>query len=98
MSEINCFAVERPWGRKERFIFWLFPKDYKALPKAPATHKDVLTVRTICVFGFIDRLRILISGRTFVETRTVCENEVGNNATAVSMFVLSPWDTDDYHD
>jgi len=96
MSEVNTFAVERPWGRKERLRFWLFPKNYKALPEAPFTHKDVMTTRTICVFGFVDRLRILVSGRTFVETRTVCENEVGDCKTNGSVFVLSPWDTENY--
>jgi len=97
MSDVNCQAVERPWGRKERLAFWLFPKDYKALPQAPFTHKDVLTTRIICHFGIIDRLRILVSGRTFVEARTVCENEVGDCKTASTVFVLSPWDKDSYH-
>lgn len=90
MSDTIGYFVEHQWTRRERFMFWLWPKNYKALPKAPRSHKDVLTVRTVCVLGFIDRLRILVSGRLFVESRTVCENEVGQMATAVTMFVLKP--------
>ena len=80
------FYVDTPWTWRERLRFKLFPGRYCDLPEAPATHQDCLTIRTVVVLGWLDRLRLLFSGRLTVETKTVTENMVGQHKTSSVAF------------
>jgi hypothetical protein len=46
--------------------------------------------RTKVELSFLDRLRVLITGRIEIETRTSTENVIGKSATA-STFTALPW-------
>jgi len=86
----GCYTVESPWTWKEKLRAKLFPLNHCELPEAPATHKDVLVVETFVTLGWMDRFRVLISGRLRVDTRTVTENTVGDCKTASVAYPLEP--------
>lgn len=44
-------------------------------------HRDVFVCRTTVHFSFADRLRIVLTGKVTVETRTATENEIGAHKT-----------------
>ena len=78
----QAYFVDTPWTWRERLRFKLFPSRHCSLPDAPATHLDCVVIKTIVVLGWLDRLRVLASGRMTVETKTVTEHIVGAAATA----------------
>jgi hypothetical protein len=81
MSEQNYF-VDTPWTWRERLRFRLFPIRHCELPEAPATYADCVVVKTVTSLSLADRVRVLLSGKLTVETRTVTENIVGGTATS----------------
>lgn len=89
MTEQNYFG-ESPWTWKERLRFKLFPSRYCSVPEAPATYADCVVVKTIATLGVLDRLRVLISGRLVVETKTVTEHIVGACITASVAYPDAP--------
>ena len=91
MSEniINTAGIVRTTWR-DRLRWRLFPGGIPELPEAPAAYRDVLHCDTECYFGWRDRLRILVSGRVMVMTRTVTENMIGGCVTASIANVLAP--------
>lgn len=68
----------------------LFPYRHCELPDAPAQYVDCMTIRTVVVLRFIDRLRILLSGKLEVTTRTVTENKIGEHITASECYPMPP--------
>lgn len=78
ICEVN-YRVNYSW--KDRLRRKLFPWLPCETPKAPATYKDVLIMRVSCELSFADRLRVLVTGRIEIESRTVTENEIGNHET-----------------
>ena len=81
MTEQNYF-VETPWTWRERLRFKLYPSRYCELPEAPASYEDCVVTKTVAVLSLLDRLRVLLSGRFVVETKTVTEHKVGACITA----------------
>lgn len=51
---------------------------------------DVIVIRTNVEFSFLDRIRILISGRARLETMTNCEIRPGRVETTAAVFALPP--------
>lgn len=82
----QAFVVDTPWTWRERLRFKLFPSQPCPLPEAPADWQDVLFVTTVVHLNMLDRLRVLVSGRVKVETRTVAQNLLGATATASVAF------------
>lgn len=83
----SCQIQPVTWRDRLRWKF--FPGDHCDLPNgAPVTHKDVLTIRTIVELSFVDRLRILCSGRLMCETKTVTENLIGASITSSVAYPL----------
>lgn len=91
-SDLLCLS--RPWTWKDKLRCRLFPPQHCDLPEAPATHKDVLVCRVTSELSMLDRLRVLITGRIRVESRTVTENVIGNHKTKSVFAALPPkwWD------
>ena len=89
MNEQNYF-VDTPWTWRERLRFRLFPSRHCELPEAPAHYADCVVVTTTAVLSWADRLRVLISGRLTVQTRTVTENVVGDCRTSSVAFPSLP--------
>lgn len=80
MNTATGFFVEPPPPTlKERLRAQLFPE--RALANPQMSHRDVFVCRTCCTFSWLDRLRILVTGKVMVETRTVTENEIGAHKT-----------------
>lgn len=75
----------RSWFRRK-----LFPCRHVFAPAAPGDWKDCITMHTVCELSLLDRLRVLLTGRLEVTTRTITENEVGRSVTAADSYVL-PW-------
>lgn len=72
------FAYEAPWTWRDRLRFRLFPTRVCPLPMPERfTASDCVISRTAVGLDWIDRVRVLVSGRLMVETRTATEHEVG---------------------
>lgn len=82
MTDEHAYFVDSQWTWRERLRFKLFPVSYCELPAAPATYQDCVVCRTFVAFSFLDRLRVLLTGRVIVETKTVTEHIVGASLTA----------------
>jgi len=76
-----CRSTCRVTTWRDRLRWKLFPVRHLDLPYAPPTHRDVLVCRVTCCLSLADRLRVLISGRLLVETKTVTENIIGRSLT-----------------
>lgn len=83
----QAYYANSPWGWRERLRFKLFPSLPCPLPEAPAYYEGVLEIRTIAVLDWKDRLRVLLTGKLMVETRTVTEHTSGG---VISSSVVYP--------
>ena len=81
MTEQN-FYVDTPWTWRERLRFRLFPSRYCELPPAPATFQDCVVITTVASLSFVDRVRVLVTGKVTIETKTVTEHIVGGTMTS----------------
>lgn len=75
----------RSWFRRK-----LFPWKPVYAPDVPGDWRDCLTSHTYCELSIGDRIRVLLTGRIEVTTRTLTENKIGNTTTASGCSVL-PW-------
>lgn len=89
-----CFSSSRPWTWRDKLRCKLFPPQHCDLPEAPALFQDVLVCRVTSELSMLDRLRVLITGRIRVESRTVTENMMGSHRTKSIFSALPPkwWD------
>lgn len=87
-------CLSRPWTWKDKLRCKLWPPQHCDLPEAPPTHKDVLVCRVTSELSWLDRLRVLVTGRIRVESRTVTEHEIGDHKTKSVFTALPPrwWD------
>ena len=83
-------AIGYPITWKDRLRWKLFPANHVDLPIAPVKYKDCFNCRVTAELSFLDRVRILFSGRLVVETKTVTENEIGGHLTSSTIFPLAP--------
>lgn len=77
----------------EKVGWKLFPAKHCDMPE-PHHHlmmRDGLVCRTEVQLSILDRLRVLVSGRVRVETKTTTENQIGWNATNAVGFVAAPF-------
>lgn len=75
--------------RRERLGWRLFPNAHCFSPDLEGG-RDGIVSRVRCELSFMDRLRLLISGRIEVWVKTTTENEVGRHATNSSISVRPP--------
>jgi hypothetical protein len=75
------FVTENKWTWREKLRARLFPFTPCTLPDSPASWKDCVVSITRCELSFVDRLRVLFTGKLEVETRTVTEHIVGGTKT-----------------
>ncbi len=86
----HAFFVDSQWTWRDRVRAKLFPSQYCELPNAPGEFKDCIVMKIGVGFSFVDRLRVLLSGKVNIEAKIVCENAVGTNiASSVAYPVLS---------
>jgi hypothetical protein len=84
--EGHAYYSNSPWTWREKLTFKLFPVNPCMWPEAPANFKGALACNTNVHLNFLDRIRVLFTGRLVVETRTVTENEIGDNVTSSSVY------------
>ena len=75
--------------RLERLGWYLFPNTLCDMPDKPGM-RDCLVTRTKVELSFVDRLRVLVSGRIQVETKTATKNVVGAQETNAAFVVKPP--------
>ncbi len=86
-QEETNYVSPLPLTRRAKLKSWLFPRRHCSLPDAPSTYKDVIHIRTVSMLSWLDRLRVFFAGKIVVETRTVTENEIGENVTSSVFYV-----------
>lgn len=84
----ECLIYVPQWqeniGRK------LFPNTYVDSPELPGM-KDVMVSYTRVHLSFLDRIRVLISGKIEITTKTATENVIGAVTTNCGSSVRPPW-------
>lgn len=86
-ADMNFAIAYRPtW--LDRLRWKLFPMEICEIPDVPA--KDCVIVRSTFTLSLSGRLRMLVSGRVEVETKTATENVVGECATSTCLNVRAP--------
>lgn len=81
-----AIAYQPTW--LDRLRWKLFPVEQCEIPDIPA--RDCVIVRSKYRLSLLGRLRVLISGRIEVETKTATENLVGNCESASCLNVRAP--------
>jgi hypothetical protein len=82
----NTYAVS-----KRNFWQWLFPTRHLLSPNdQPGYAESYLVTGAICVFDFVDRLRILVSGKVEVLTYTKTDVIVNRALSTSVAYVLPP--------
>jgi hypothetical protein len=86
--EDYCAQYLPQW--QEKIGHRLFPATNCDLPETPFVARDCLVVRVKVHVSWPDRIRLLLTGRAIVESKTVTENHIGHNATSSCAYVLPP--------
>lgn len=89
-NTVGCMTTPR-WTWRDKLRCKLFPATPCYVPDAPddpPEFRDALICRVTVELSFIDRLRVLVSGRLSVETKTITENRIGRHQTASSAYPL----------
>jgi hypothetical protein len=92
---------DRTVGYAQEYVpqFWekvgwrLFPQRHTEAPDATAAGiqaKDCLTIRTEVHLSWLDRIRVIVSGRLRVESKTITENRLGGLSTNSGASVRPP--------
>lgn len=80
---LNVLAMPK-WTWRDKLRSKLFPFKPCHVPDAPPEFHDALICRVTAELSFMDRLRVLASGRMSFEAKTVTENRIGRHMTAAS--------------
>lgn len=86
----GCYAFERPWTWKDKLRVKLFPPQHCDVPEAPAHFRDALVCRVVSELSWLDRLRVLVTGRIQVESKTITEHAIGCHKTQSVFMALPP--------
>lgn len=84
----ECLVYIQQW--QEKLGWKIFPNTYVDSPELPEM-KDVIVSYTRVNLSFIDRLRVLISGKIEITTKTATENIIGAVKTNCGSSVRPPW-------
>lgn len=74
---------------RERIGWRFFPSRHCDIPDKPGM-RDCVVTRTTTDLSFLDRVRVLISGRIEVQSKTATENVIGDHATNAEFCVRPP--------
>jgi hypothetical protein len=76
----------------QRVFLKLYPSRYCDLPTAPKEYRDVLVFNSVTRFGFLDRLRILVTGRVQTRAKIVTQNTIGYTVSDAVCYPIPPFD------
>lgn len=88
-TNADCGAMVYHSTLAERIGWRLFPREHIDAPEMPE-QGDVFVCETEVRIDWLDRLRILVSGRCQVTTKTATEHRFGNSATVSNFTALPP--------
>lgn len=92
VSHVGYFTVPE-WTWRDKVRAKLFPAGWGHIDipdLTPTKSADCIITRVELRWNLIDRLRLLLVGRTQVEVKTATENVVGKCEAAVAGWVLPP--------
>lgn len=84
----ECLVYVPQW--QEKLGWKLFPSVYVDSPELPGM-RDVMVSYTHVNLSFLDRIRVLISGKIEVTTKTATENVIGKVSTNCGFSARPPW-------
>jgi len=86
----ECLVNQQTWGN--RISNFLFPQHYlEPLPEEEGFSEGDLTIETFIYLDWLDRLRVLLSGKLKLRTRTKTDVPVNRAKTIGAVSVLAPW-------
>lgn len=87
MSAANAFYAPDHRGPAEKILDRLFPAAYAECPPPCGPDGDVIHTTTYVYLGWLDRLRVLLTGHLIVHTKTATELQAGSTATCGAVYV-----------
>lgn len=89
---LNCYAMVQQRTLWRKTLDWAFPQHYLL----PAEHKPGLAEGELMTdvymqFDWLDRLRLLVSGKMHLSARSQCDVIVSEVITRSVVSVLDPW-------
>lgn len=76
--------------RRERLGWRLFPRADQPAKPCPFSGRDMVIVDVAAELSFVDRLRLLVSGRLSIRVRVETENVVGKTDSNSKIHVQPP--------
>lgn len=89
-DEAVNFAGSSPWTWRDRLRARLFPVRPVSLPDGPAG-ADVIEIRTAVRLSWPDLLRVCLTRKLIVQTRTVTQHVVGETYTVSGAYPVTRW-------
>ena len=86
-EELRAYSCPTKLSLFCRMKLRLFPKQICFAPDVEFSKGDCHTAHTLVYLGFVDRLRVLLTGIVVVETKTVTENLIGKYKTSSVSYV-----------
>lgn len=89
MEENCCLTYVPTW--KDRVKWVLFKRTVPDYPDLPEGFKDGITTNQSVELSFIDRIKVLLTGRFSVRTLTFTENVIGKHQNGYTTFNVEPF-------
>lgn len=89
LNGISSESWKVTWRDKIRWK--LFPGKHVDVPdELMVSHKDMLVMRTTVCLSFVDRVKLLFTGKLAVQHKVVTENIIGHHISFSTVNVLPP--------
>ncbi len=91
-NQDQAFVSTHEFTALERLCQKMFPAIHLDAPLPPEGHtaRDCIVIRIEIRFSFMHRLKLLLTGRFMVETKTATENIIGGHVTASTGYPMPP--------
>ena len=87
----HCYVAANNLSRVQRFLIWLFPARYLAIPEdTEGFAPSYMVTQVITHLDWKDRLRVLVSGVVHCETRTKTDVIVNKMVSESIVYVMPP--------
>lgn len=86
---MNTVSAPPPRNWRNQFAR-MWPSQYHNVPDLPTWAKDAIYCETVVDLSFADRIRVLLSGRLCVRSRTLTETRPGRVQSSSLGYPLPP--------
>lgn len=89
----TSFAAIDPATKTQKIARRLFPSKFVDVPEPDGKIKgygEVIVCKVIAELSFMDRIRVMLSGRVAVDLKIACEYAVGETKTNAESYPLPP--------